>query len=84
MTVFADVNVRFVRHTEQIVIIAHYFLIGADEQHRQIIRLARFQLMQFENRFALLPNRNGRAEFAVTLEIFAEQLRETLVIHGRA
>src|ERR1051326_1676994 len=38
---FIDVNLRLIGRTEQIVIVAHHFLVSADQHKGEIIRLAR-------------------------------------------
>ena len=54
IAVLADVNVRFVRHTEKIVVVAHHFLIRADQHHRQIIRFAFDEFVQRQNFFDIV------------------------------
>ncbi len=40
---------RFVGRAEEVVEIAHHLLISADQHHRQIVRLARFKIVNLEN-----------------------------------
>src|SRR6266852_4407726 len=46
---FIDVNLRFVRRAEQVVIVSHYLLVSAYQHEREIVRLVRVQLMQLEH-----------------------------------
>src|SRR6185503_14357026 len=48
-TFLVDVNVRFVRRAEKIVIVAHRFLVRADQHERKVIRFVRIQRMQLEH-----------------------------------
>jgi hypothetical protein len=49
-SVLANKDVRFVRHTKKIVIIAHHFLIGSDQHYGQIVRLILFKLVKLKHR----------------------------------
>ena len=42
-------NLGLVRCTKQVVIVAHYFLISADEHERQIIRFVWIELMKLQH-----------------------------------
>ena len=45
VTFFIDVNVGFVRCAKEVVVIAHHFLISADQHERQIVRFVRIELV---------------------------------------
>ena len=49
ITVLVNMNLGFVRGAEKVVIIAHHFLICANQSKGEIIRLAGNQLVQFQH-----------------------------------
>src|SRR5438270_874138 len=48
ITLFVDVNLRFVRRAEQVVVVAHYFLISPDQHEGEIISLVRIDLVELQ------------------------------------
>ena len=48
ITFFIDVNLRFIWSAEKIVVIAHHFLVSADQHKGEIIRFFGVELMQLK------------------------------------
>ena len=46
---FVDVNLRLVRRAEEVVIVAHHFLIRADQHERKVVHLVRVEFVQLEH-----------------------------------
>ncbi len=46
---FVDVDLRFVRRAEKVVIVAHHFLISTDQHEGEIVSLVRIDLVEFQH-----------------------------------
>ena len=49
ITLFVYVNLRFVWRAEQVVIVAHHFLVSTDQHEGEIVSLVRIDLVEFQH-----------------------------------
>ena len=54
VTFFIDMDVGFIRCAKEVVVIAHRFLISADQHEREIVGLVRIDLVQLEHLFDVM------------------------------
>ena len=60
-TFLIDMYVRLVRSAKKIVIVSHHFLVRANQQERQIVRLLRIEGVKLQHLFAGHVGRRGAA-----------------------